>query len=319
MAKLARKLLSLFGGSGATSNFLQFGSQTAGAPVNTKDILTIQALAAWVNGWQDAVYASNLAPFLEDMNSLHYVLAYQIAYGLQEGIPEYDATTTYFIGSLVKKTGTSEIYKSIIDTNLGNALPSKADNSSWQYVINKGILQYDSTYSYSIGEIVQKPGTAELYQSLTNSNVGNALPSQTSTAIWKYLVDLANLAPPPAGIQKIKFGFIPLTMTVNEAGSVNSSKNPAADFGFDSDMSVYAMCFITRTGLALSTASSAPFNFSLDLKAVLSGTGVDSSGGFLNGGAAGTTYTFTMTLTNVTSVGTGPVTCDSIAVFIGIK
>ncbi len=133
MSKILRQAQTVFGGLGATGNFGKFGSRAAGTPINTKDIETIQELAAWTSGWQEAVLASNAAPFLEDMNSVCYVLAYQASYLLQEGIAEYNVDTTYFIGSIVKKTGTGELYRSKIDDNLGNALPSMADNTEWAW------------------------------------------------------------------------------------------------------------------------------------------------------------------------------------------
>ncbi len=135
MAKLTRETLTLFGGTGPTADFAKFGSQAASAPVKTKDIATIQALAAWVNGWQDAV-AIGQAPYLEDMNGLLYVFCYELAYGLQEGWAEWDTGTTYFIGSVVKKTGTFEVYGSIVDNNAGNALPARVTDSNWQYLGN---------------------------------------------------------------------------------------------------------------------------------------------------------------------------------------
>ncbi len=76
------------------------------------------------------------APYLQDMNGVMYVMAYEIAYLFEEGIPEYDTTTTYYTGSIVKKVGTFELYGSLIDTNLGNALPARVSNSDWAYLGN---------------------------------------------------------------------------------------------------------------------------------------------------------------------------------------
>ena len=138
MAKITRATLKQFGSTGTTGYFGKFGSQAAGAPVTTKDVATIQSLTAWLNGFQDALTLNTKAPYLEDMNSLFYVMAYMQAYSLQEGIAEYDAGTTYFIGSIVKKTGTFELYGSIVNTNVGNALPSAVSDSKWQYLGNVG-------------------------------------------------------------------------------------------------------------------------------------------------------------------------------------
>lgn len=134
MAKtITRKLLLPFGSTGPTAKFAQFGSLAAGAPLNSKDLLTIQSLTAWLNGLQDALYGANKAPLMEDINGLFYVLAYQACYMLQEGVPEWDSTTTYYTGSIVRGPGTGAYYVSLVDTNLNQSLPAAGmDNANWQ-------------------------------------------------------------------------------------------------------------------------------------------------------------------------------------------
>lgn len=135
MAKLPRVFQNLFGLNGNQSHFGQFGSKAAGVANLTKDPTVIQALTAFVqNGWLDAINAGNKAPFLEDMNGLFLLIFRQLAYGFQEGLPEWDGSTTYFVGSIVKKTGTTELYGSLTDNNLGNALPNQTANAFWNYL-----------------------------------------------------------------------------------------------------------------------------------------------------------------------------------------
>lgn len=146
MAKLTRAFQSLFGLNGNQSHFGQFGSRVSGPGVPSKDPATIQALSAFTdNGWLDAINAANKAPFLEDMNGLFYLLFYQICYMLQEGVPEWNAGTTYYVGSVVKKSGTVEQYSSTTDNNTGNALPTRTDNGNWRYLnpsnVSPGIIQ----------------------------------------------------------------------------------------------------------------------------------------------------------------------------------
>ena len=137
MAKITRKLLKVFGSGGSTTNFGVFGSARAGSPAKSMDVETIQSLAAWTTeGWVDAVNASNKAPFIEDMNAAMYVMAYQLGYILQDGIPDWNALTTYYIGSVVRKTGTAELYQSAVDTNLNQALGAKVTNSKWVYLVD---------------------------------------------------------------------------------------------------------------------------------------------------------------------------------------
>lgn len=136
MAKLSRIFQILFGQNGDQSHFEQFGARKSTGTGNfTKDPNTIQALSAFItNGWPDAVNPTNNAPFLEDMNALHYLIFYQLCNIFQDGIPAWNISTTYFTGSIVRKDGTSEQYGSLVDNNTGNALPSQADNASWHYL-----------------------------------------------------------------------------------------------------------------------------------------------------------------------------------------
>lgn len=131
MAKITRKTLKIF--ANAATNNGKFGSAQDTTKVLSADPTVIQALAAWDNGWLSAVLGARQFPPLEEMQSLQYVHSYMQAYCLQEGIPEYDAGTTYFINSIVKKSGTYELYGSVTDTNLGNAL---TDATKWVFLSN---------------------------------------------------------------------------------------------------------------------------------------------------------------------------------------
>lgn len=135
MAKLTRVFQQIFGGTGDQSHYGQFGSRAAGTPLFTKDPATIQALTAFLNnGWKEAINAGNKAAFLEDMNGLFLLAFRQIAYGFQEGIAEWDSSTPYFVGGIAKKTGTFELYGSLVNDNIGNPLPSQTNNGFWQFL-----------------------------------------------------------------------------------------------------------------------------------------------------------------------------------------
>lgn len=131
---LARKHLKPFGIDGAVANFAKFGSRAAGTPVETKDIELIQDLNAWLNGIQSALLSGQTRPLLEDFNALFHVFGYQIAYVLQDGVPEWYSLTTYRVGSIVRKAGTDELYSSLTADNTNNALPNKANNTHWKYL-----------------------------------------------------------------------------------------------------------------------------------------------------------------------------------------
>jgi hypothetical protein len=118
MAKIVRKAQKIFGVNAGFQQIAQFGSLANTTPNFTTDPDVIQALAQFTNGWFDAVIGGN-SPAIEDMNAYCYLVAYQLAYLMQEGIAEWDATTTYFIGSVVSD-GDGNCYVSIADNNLNN-------------------------------------------------------------------------------------------------------------------------------------------------------------------------------------------------------
>ena len=131
MARIDRKTQKIFAGGAANNG--QFGSAQTGAKVLSNDLDTIQALTAWVNGWNDATISGQKLPTLEEMQGLQYVVTSQLAYLFERGFAEYDAGTNYFIDSLVMKVGTFEIYKSLTDDNIGNAL---TDVVEWELLID---------------------------------------------------------------------------------------------------------------------------------------------------------------------------------------
>lgn len=120
MAKIVRKVQKIFGSTAGVNQIGQFGSLAAGSIAYTTDPATIQALSNYLTGWFGAILGSN-SPAIEDMNALCYLFAYQLSYLMQEGVAEWDATTTYYIGSVVND-GNGILYVSKTNTNLNNAL-----------------------------------------------------------------------------------------------------------------------------------------------------------------------------------------------------
>lgn len=109
---LARVKQKIFGETGGTSQFAQFGSESAGSPVKTKNLATIQALSQFANGLFAATNNAGQPPFIEDVNSLFLLTTSQLAYLYQNGIPEYDPDTDYFnLISFVQVAGV--LYQSI--------------------------------------------------------------------------------------------------------------------------------------------------------------------------------------------------------------
>lgn len=131
MPKIQRKTQKVFCNSADSDQLAVFGSMSTGTPVYSSDVEELQSNEAFDLGW-DAATLEDKAPFMEEMNGVQYGLTYQIAYGLQEGIPEYDSATTYYIGSICKvlEDGKPILYTSLTDDNIGNNPVN--DSTNWE-------------------------------------------------------------------------------------------------------------------------------------------------------------------------------------------
>lgn len=129
MSKIARQTLKPFASAAGSNDIGVFGSLAHGPITYSQVIATIQSLASWLNGFADETVGTNV-PALEDVNAVLYVFGYMLCYLLQDGMPEYDASTTYYIGCFVK-VGSIQ-YVSLVDTNLNNA-PASSPNQWAQY------------------------------------------------------------------------------------------------------------------------------------------------------------------------------------------
>lgn len=127
MAKIARKFMKIFGVNAGAQQRGVFGSLAAGLPAYSTDPEAIQGLSNYEDGWFGAVLGNN-SPAIQDMNALQFLFAYQLAYGFQAGVPEWDDATTYYLGSFVND-GNGNLYVSLADNNLNNAV---SDTSKWK-------------------------------------------------------------------------------------------------------------------------------------------------------------------------------------------
>lgn len=153
MPRLARKNIKVFAGS-ATNNGV-FGSLQANNPTITSDVEQLQSLSAWGKGWNAATETSEELPPLEEIQGVEYVTTYQQAYIMQEGIPEWAATVTYYKGCLAKEVTSTgfRIYNSLTDNNTGNLL---SDTSNWKKVIDS-----DDLYAFD-SAVVHKTGNEDV-------------------------------------------------------------------------------------------------------------------------------------------------------------
>lgn len=181
MARLTRKNIKVFA-ENATNNGV-FGSLQANNPVTTTDVETIQSLPAWGEGWDEATVTGEKLPPLEEFQGVQYVTTYQQAYIMQEGLPEWGASVTYYKGSLVKEVTSTgfRIYNSLTDNNTGNLL---SDTSNWKKVMDSdGTYAFDdevvhSTGNESIGGIKTFSSSPIVPTLATNDHSGKAINSQ---------------------------------------------------------------------------------------------------------------------------------------------
>ena len=127
MTKIERKTQKIFAGNAATDELAVFGSMITGTPVYNDDIEALQS-EAYTEGWKAAV-AANEAPFMEEMNAVQYGFSKQLAYLFQQGIPEYDAGTTYYLNSFCQVGGV--IYKSKLDENINHSPGDDTEEIYW--------------------------------------------------------------------------------------------------------------------------------------------------------------------------------------------
>jgi len=112
MAKIPRVPVKVFGSEGPVAQFAQYGSLAEGKPQKTKDLSLIQGLNTYLQGMFPATSGADKPPAIEDENALRYLLSSLIAYTYQEGIPEWDPDTDYFVNSLVKDQGL--VYRALV-------------------------------------------------------------------------------------------------------------------------------------------------------------------------------------------------------------
>lgn len=129
MAKLPRVHQKIFAENAVAKEIGQFGSAVAGAKKETGDIAEIQALEAWEKGWSEATVSKNRYPAMQERNGIDKVITQQLAYMFQEGIPEWDAGTTYYLNSFCQVGGV--IYKSMQDENINHSPADDTEGTYW--------------------------------------------------------------------------------------------------------------------------------------------------------------------------------------------
>lgn len=199
---LNRKYQKIFAKNAQSTDLGVVGSKNAGNPQYSTDIETLQSLTNWETGLRAQVSNSD-APYLQDQNSILYVITSQLAYLFQAGIAEWNSQTEYFANrSVVLKSG--KTYIAIADsTGIEPEVTSNWDTywknlSNWGFlggsiynqtdlwnILLKGI-EYDSSIATAIGGYpkrtrllyTQEDGTKIYIDSTKDSNT--TVPSSSS-------------------------------------------------------------------------------------------------------------------------------------------
>jgi len=190
MSKLNRITGKLFGATADPTDdptlgpeIGQFGSALAGTYNGTSDVETIQSLPAWSNGFIGAVTPTNQYPPLPEMTGFGKVLSHQYCYLLQQGVPEWDSATTYYVNGFCSYNGT--IYRSIQDNNT-NQQPN-TETAYWEVygAINDYANQYlDNLTAFGNARLQYAPFAINAGSTTDGENTTLHLPEGAQAEAW---------------------------------------------------------------------------------------------------------------------------------------
>ena len=181
--RIPRVTGKIFAANAAEGDIGQFGSALTGTKVPTDDISIIQALPAYEEGWRGAVVSDRNYPTIQEMNGLQKTFSQQINYILQNGMPEWDAGTTYFTDQFCRVG--SMFYVSLQDNNLGN---NPTTTTGFWEIWNPAEGTYANTDLSNLSETGQQVINSKLNEnqvtncilSSTNANITNNSVSDAS-------------------------------------------------------------------------------------------------------------------------------------------
>lgn len=166
------------------NNVAVWGSLADGSPAYSGDLGTIQSLSTFEQGLNGAVIG-NRSPAIQDLNGLFYLLTGQIAYLLQNGIPEWDSGTTYYTNQICR-VGTV-LFVSLTNSNVGN--DPTTDTNNWSPYFAKATgPTLAAAWAVFDGINDSSPGSSRIINSF---NVG----SITHNGTGDYTVNFANALP----------------------------------------------------------------------------------------------------------------------------
>lgn len=147
MAKLDRKDVKIFAENSDATLITEFRTEdpTGETASFSRDPDVIQN-ENYSQGWVDNNPSLNTKIYGEDLNAVNYVLSYLLKYLYENGIAEWNSTTTYYENSIVKSG--SDLYISLEDDNTGNN-PTSTVNY-WKLIPTDAITTQDAGIGYSV-------------------------------------------------------------------------------------------------------------------------------------------------------------------------
>lgn len=131
MAKILVSPQKVFASSvPAAGNIAKFGSLAAAAPAYSTDPAVIQALAAFVQGWQSAT-VGNSSPALQDRNALDFLFSRQIAQIQQAGLSDWNADVNYQLGAWVQDSTSGQEGVAYVSQHADNLTHPLTDTNWW--------------------------------------------------------------------------------------------------------------------------------------------------------------------------------------------
>lgn len=198
MSRLTRVVQKIFGSGAGIDGVAVYGSTALGSPAFSTDPAVLQT-PQYVTGIAASVIAgTKRLPILEEDNGVNFVNTYQLSYIFQEGIPEWNAETTYYTAgiSIVKLSGTTQLFATVSDANIGHTPVSGTTDANWQYLgdlanlVNAGSLPSQAANTATVNNttgaaspIGLAMGSSTILARLATGNIVAATVAQIRTLL----------------------------------------------------------------------------------------------------------------------------------------
>lgn len=203
MAKIARQNMKIFASGAGANQIGKFGSLAAGSPAYAVTPEQVQELANYITGWYGGIVLGS-APAIQDMNALCYLYAYQIAYALQSGIPDWNAATDYWIGDIVKTEG-GGFFRSITDNSVNRNPESNTAATYWEFANTPaGVMVSQANGTYNLNKF--RSGLTYFVDSsvISGGNLALALPNFAPPQGFEFYVKDIGGAVTASNLQVVK-------------------------------------------------------------------------------------------------------------------